>query len=481
MMATLPLFHRDTGPGPVEDIDANHAHRGPTTAREELYKRFDSRIQVSPDLSRKLVSYQGNKNTPGLRWLKYKEGFSSRLVQELLGRVKAQRVLDPFSGIGTSVLTACSMGLQGAGIELMPVGNLAAHAISAASNELEASAVADASAQLLDAISCESYNDSFIFPHVQITERAFPEATEKDLARAREFISSVGDPGMSTVLTLACVSVLEEVSYTRKDGQFLRWDPQSGRKVSRKLHKESVPTLKDALQRRLAEIDADIPYLRRKYGGSHPTFMDGSSLTTLQYLDSEHFDTVVTSPPYANRYDYTRTYALELAYLGYDARRFKELRQALLSATVENRSKRQSLAQEYGNPSMFSQAVSMADNQEALQETLSILRANAKSLSNRNVIDLVENYFAEMALIVCELGRLIAPGGNVFMVNDNVRYHGEEVPVDLILSDFAEQSGFRCEAIWTLDRGKGNSSQQMGRFGRQELRKCVYHWRRLDA
>ena len=29
------------------------------------------------------------------------------------------------------------------------------------------------------------------------------------------------------------------------------------------------------------------------------------------------------------------------------------------------------------------------------------------------------------------------------MVNDNVQYHGEEVPVDLILSDFAEQSGFR--------------------------------------
>ena len=120
---------------------------------------------------------------------------------------------------------------------------------------------------------------------------------------------------MSTVLTLACVDVLE-VSYTRKDGQLLRWDPQSGRNVSRKLYKESVPTLKDALQRWLAEIAVDIPCLRRKYSGSRPTFMDGSSLTTLQHLPSESFDTVVTSPPYANRYDYTRTYALELAYLG---------------------------------------------------------------------------------------------------------------------------------------------------------------------
>ena len=62
------------------------------------------------------------------------------------------------------------------------------------------------------------------------------------------------------------------------------------------------------------------------------------------------------------------------------------------------------------------------------------------------------------------------------MVNDNVQYHGEEVPVDLILSDLAEQCGFRTEAIWTLPRGKGNASQQMGRFGRRELRKCVYWW-----
>ena len=32
------------------------------------------------------------------------------------------------------------------------------------------------------------------------------------------------------------------------------------------------------------------------------------------------------------------------------------------------------------------------------------------------------------------------------MVNDNVQYHGEEIPVDLILSDFAEQSGFLPES-----------------------------------
>ena len=86
-----------------------------------------------------------------------------------------------------------------------------------------------------------------------------------------------------------------------------------------------------------------------------------------------------------------------------------------------------------------------------------------------------------MAVIVAELGRIVRPGGAVVMVNDNVQYHGEEIPVDLILSDFAEQSGFACEKVWVLPRGKGNSSQQMRRFGRRELRKCVYRWRRVDG
>ena len=186
MSASLPLLPLDTLPqeAGAESAAVRVPFSGPTTERKRLHERFASRIQVSPNLSRKLVSYQGNKDTPGFRWLKYKEGFSSRLVQELLGRVKAQRVLDPFSGVGTSALTACGMGLQGTGIELMPVGNLAARAISAASNGLDIGIVADASVQLLEAVSRESCDESFSFPHVQITQHAFPESTEKELARA---------------------------------------------------------------------------------------------------------------------------------------------------------------------------------------------------------------------------------------------------------------------------------------------------------
>ncbi len=81
-----------------------------------------------------------------------------------------------------------------------------------------------------------------------------------------------------------------------------------------------------------------------------------------------------------------------------------------------------------------------------------------------------------MAAVIIELAQTIRSGGAVIMVSDNVQYRGEEVPVDLILSGFVEQAGFTCTNIWMLPRGKGNSSRQMGRFGRREIRKCAYKW-----
>ena len=51
-------------------------------------------------------------------------------------------------------------------------------------------------------------------------------------------------------------------------------------------------------------------------------------------LPENSYDAVVTSPPYCNRYDYTRTYALELALLGIGEEEISRLRQEMLSCTV---------------------------------------------------------------------------------------------------------------------------------------------------
>jgi len=67
----------------------------------------------------------------------------------------------------------------------------------------------------------------------------------------------------------------------------------------------------------------------------------------------------------------------------------------------------------------------------------------------------------------------------LIMVNDNVRYAGVSISVDMILADIAKKLGFKVENILVLPDDKGNSSQQMGTHGRKPLRKCVYIWRKI--
>lgn len=184
----------------------------------------------------------------------------------------------------------------------------------------------------------------------------------------------------------------------------------------------------------------------------------------------------MTSPPYCNRYDYTRTYALELALLGISEQGLSKLRQEMLSCTVENRAKDLLSI----NPAWIT-ALSAAEEQELLQSILKYLE-NQKTeglLNNNGIPRMVRGYFYEMACVIAECARILKPNAMLFMINDNVRYAGASISVDMILSDIAEKLGFHTESILVLPDGKGNSSQQMGEHGREELRKCIYVWRKI--
>ena len=101
------------------------------------------------------------------------------------------------------------------------------------------------------------------------------------------------------------------------------------------------------------------------------------------------------------------------------------------------------------------------------------------SLNNNGIPRMARGYFYEMACVIAECSRVLKSNAPLIMVNDNVRYAGVSVSVDMILSAIAERLGFEVENILVAPGGKGNSSQQMGEHGREALRKCVYIWRKI--
>jgi len=320
------------------------------------------------------------------------------------------------------------------------------------------------------------------FQHLRITDGAFPVETAKQLGRYLADTYKVKDTDLRRVLRFAAFCVLEKISYTRKDGQYLRWDHRSGRCLGKKVFdKGRIWEFTEAVTGKLAEIAQDISGGGELFacpaGKGKITLKVGSCLDIMPTLDAHSFAGLITSPPYCNRYDYTRTYALELAMFGTGEDALKALRQEMLSCTVENREK-ESLPQK-SNTHLFEKAKTAFESQELLTLILKYLDwcRESGTINNNGIPRMVLNYFRELTLVIFECARVLKRGAPMIMVNDNVRYQGAIIPVDLILSDIAQSAGFDVEAIWVLPVGKGNSSQQMGKHGREEIRKCVYVWR----
>jgi hypothetical protein len=316
---------------------------------------------------------------------------------------------------------------------------------------------------------------------LRITRGAYPADTLDSIGRFLT-ASEQENERVKAVLLFALLCILESLSYTRKDGQYLRWDHRSERRVGGKVFdKGEILSFDKAMTGKLNEIvsdlrEAEVPtdLFATPYAKADIILHRGSCLDILPKLKAKSYDCLVTSPPYCNRYDYTRTYALELALLGVDEAELVRLRQEMLSCTVENRAKDLLTL----NPKWKS-AIAAADKQTLLQTVLAYLDTQKQLdlLNNTGIARMVRGYFYEMACVIAECARVLKPKAPLIMVNDNVRYAGASIAVDIILSDIAEALGFVTEQIFVLPNSKGNSSQQMGTHGREPLRKCVYLWR----
>lgn len=458
------------------------------SANKSLENKFRDKLEVNTDLKRTLVSFQANKKAPGYRWYKFKEGYSSALVDYVVNKLDicSGKVLDPFAGSGTSLFLSAGRGLNAVGIELLPIGVEIMEVRRHIGNG-KRKQIISLLEKWIDKKPWVKEKNGRKINHLRITNGAFPAGTEKLIGKYLNAISKENNSINQRILRFALLCILEEISFTRKDGQYLRWDYRSGRGLSKtKFNKGEIKDFNKAIIQKLNDISSDLKgentlfdlHENKKNKQGDIQILSGSCLSILSSLKGEDFDFLMTSPPYCNRYDYTRTYALELALLGVDDNKIKDLRQAMMSCTVENRDKED--LDKLFSKDVYKHATKAFKEQKELQQILTYLEEKKKNkeLNNPGISRMVKNYFYELALIIFESSRLLKKGAPFVMVNDNVRYAGANIPVDLILSDIASSAGLEVEKIWVLPIGKGNSSQQMGAHGREELRKCVYVWRK---
>ncbi|MDJ0679391.1 MAG: site-specific DNA-methyltransferase [Xenococcaceae cyanobacterium MO_167.B52] len=456
----------------------------------ELKNYYSNKFKIAPEFDRKIVSFQGNKNIAFYRWYKYKEAFSAKLVESLVRKYcghtslnsNSKIILDPFAGIGTTLFSCSELGFEAQGIELLPVGQNIIET-NILTRNIQDKSIIDRIKHWQKNRLWNKEGEAEDFQVLPITENAYPQETEYKIKRYLSEIKSE-IPEVQGILLFALLCILESISYTRKDGQYLRWDRRSGRSRGN-FNKGKILSFDEAIMDKLDKIIQDVlledtepnifKYLDNREDKGEINILKGSCLDILPSLPTEAYEGIITSPPYCNRYDYTRTYALEHALLNVNNKELSSLRQAMLSCTVENKEK--DLLTVNSN---WSKAIYICDCLPLLQEIINYLnyKKEQKELNNKGIARMVKNYFYEMACVIQECYRVLEKEKFMCVANDNVRYAGASISVDLILSKIAEDIGFEIENIFVLPKAKGNSSQQMDRHGKTSLRKCIYIWKK---
>lgn len=227
----------------------------------ELTENFKSQLSIAPFLSRKIVSFQGNKDKPTYNWYKYKEAFSAELVAYFLGNYEGGMhgtVLDPFAGIGTTLFASSEQNIHADGIELLPIGQEIIQTRFLLQSGLTSREIT-ALERWIISHPWKEFSERMPFSTFRITEGAYPLETVEAIERYRGALQQENTK-IQAVLRLALLCVLESISYTRKDGQYLRWDARSGkiRPGTKPFNKGVILSFTSAITTKLKEILSDV-------------------------------------------------------------------------------------------------------------------------------------------------------------------------------------------------------------------------------
>ena len=262
------------------------------------------------------ATFRGGVQEPLHAWYPYLEGYSPQFVEDVLNEFMpgAQRILDPFSGGGTTPLTTAKLGRQAFYCELNPLlqalteAKRTALALDEDMRERVAAGVDEAARAILSETGkCEAATD--LVRSYQSTFGAslfFDAPVFDEVLRARSLINALyrtGNPEAGFV-ELAALSSLIPASRLIRRGD-LRF------KTPRELTKPA-PRFLDSLRDYLRRIARD---LRQTVQLSQPPVLvceDARKLANVPHLEVSG---VITSPPYLNGTNYFRNTKIELWFL----------------------------------------------------------------------------------------------------------------------------------------------------------------------
>lgn len=375
-------------------------------------------------------TFSDNMSLPIHRWYRFSAGFSAQWVSNLIEEKKKRRddivLLDPFVGVGTSVLAGEEAAVDAYGLEAQPFIARIARAKLLWNSDIN-SFSAFANTVLQNAKS--EVGDIPQYP--TLIHKCYPDTILKDLHSLKRAWSQISDDSPASELTwLAITAILRVCSPVGT----APWQYVLPRKSKTNLA-YPFPSFANQIQKMVTDMA-----FRQCQGFSRNGEVFYGDARNCNEIENDSITLVITSPPYANNYDYADATRLEMTFFG-EVENWGDLhtraRQGLIRAcsqhvSIENLDLAQTLSLLRNTP-IFGEVDSVCQQLE-----IERLGHGGK----KQYYLMVAAYFGDLFQVWNSLRRVCKEGATLcFVVGDSAPY-GIYVPVDRWLGELALAAGF---------------------------------------
>lgn len=386
------------------------------------------------------------------RWFRYSAGFSSVWAGEVIAealtlRGGTLRVLDPFAGSGTTLLAAQAAGAESLGVESHPF------VVRVAQAKLKWTSDIGAFEERVSKILLTTKPAPLPQEVPPLLTKCFTDDSLKELLGLLRAVRMTDNGTEADSLAwLAFVAIIRKSSHVGT----AQWQY-----VLPKKSKSKVLAPLDAFRQQAELMASDMATLQFHDFDARAELLDDDARTCSKVLD-EWADLVVTSPPYANNYDYADATRLEMTVLGEvsDWGDLKIVREHLIHSCSQHMIKFE-IEEALTNPVLNPIRAEL----EPVVRELSLVKMHK---GGKKAYDaMITAYFIDLANVWNSLRRVCKPEARAcFVVGDSAPY-GVYVPVERWLGELAVASGF---GSWSFEQTRERNIKWKNRKHRVPLK-----------
>lgn len=385
-------------------------------------------------------AFASNKLLPMHRWVPWIAGFSSEFVRSILEQSLPQPgvVLDPFSGVGTTLVEAVLQQHRAIGFEINPYAALASRV------------KANAATLPLDSLRLEMERFRKFFNR-RVNTNYQPRAAVPPGFRSRspffslnvlrkvlifqDFVATLEDDQVKDAFRLAFGSTL--VQYSNYS-----YEPSLSRRISVGKSEILDYPVDEVLLAKLSIMCEDIGWLRSRLNGQPAVaqIIETSFFKVKDHLPPASVDVIITSPPYLNNYHYNRNTRPQLYWLGLvnSPKDMTPLERANFGTFWQTVREEEYRGLEFELPG--------SDLQQRLDDLRQ--RQPAKGIYGGNGwANYAAAYFNDCRRFAEGIRYVLKPGGRAFVVIGNSILQGLVIPTDQYFGQIAASLGLEVVQI----------------------------------